>query len=198
MHRCRRRCQTRGGPGGRDELHYDLVREQGFATPVLSNEGEHPVLDAVPLAGARRMVNDGVGQAGLVGELLELELPEPDAGAVGAAAVGGDQQTLGPGLTLAAHTLPPAADALDGEAGGETLARRWGPCSNCSGTSDECNAPQKRGTSRSPACCQFDRVAQLESIEPSLAEHPSWRRLGRRRGCRSLASIGSRAPDWIR
>src|SRR5205823_2941466 len=82
------------------------------------DESEHAMFDAVPLAGARWMVGDGDGQAGPVGELLQLDLPEPDAGAVGAAAVGGDQQTLGLGVALATHAPPPAADALDGEAGG--------------------------------------------------------------------------------
>jgi len=51
------------------------VSEQGFAAPVLGDEGEHSVLDAVPLAGAGRMVSDSDGQSGLIGELLQLELP---------------------------------------------------------------------------------------------------------------------------
>jgi len=39
-------------------------------------------------------VGDGDGQAGLVGELLQFDLPQPDAGTVAAAAVGGDEQAL--------------------------------------------------------------------------------------------------------
>jgi len=87
-----------GGCG--NELDDDLVRDQGLAAPVLGDEGEHAVLDAVPFAGAGRVMGDGDGQAGLVGEVLQLELPEPDAGAIAAApstslragAVGGDEQ----------------------------------------------------------------------------------------------------------
>jgi hypothetical protein len=38
--------------------------------------------------------------------------------AVAAAAVGGDQQATGLRIAGAAHALPPAADRIDGEAGG--------------------------------------------------------------------------------
>ena len=50
------------------------------------------MLDAVPLAGAGRVMGDADGQAGFVGELLQLDLPEAQAGAIAAAAVGGDEQ----------------------------------------------------------------------------------------------------------
>jgi hypothetical protein len=42
---------------------------------IVADEGEHSVLDAVPFAGAGRVVSDGDGQAGLGGELLQLDLP---------------------------------------------------------------------------------------------------------------------------
>ena len=48
-------------------------------------------------------------------------LPQPHARAVAAAAVGGDQQPRGAGIALAAHALPPAADAFDGEGGGVVI-----------------------------------------------------------------------------
>lgn len=67
--------ETGGSRCGSDQLDDYHVREQGFAAPVLGDEGEHSVLDAVPLAGAGRMVSDGDGQSGLIGELLQLELP---------------------------------------------------------------------------------------------------------------------------
>ena len=69
----RRQAGLRRGAG--DQLHDDLVREQRLAAPVLGDEGEQAVLDAVPLAGARRQVRDGDGQPGLVGERLQLGLP---------------------------------------------------------------------------------------------------------------------------
>jgi hypothetical protein len=48
---------------------------------------EQAVLDPVPLRGAGRIVVDVEHEAGGVGELLQLDLPQPYAGAVGAAAV---------------------------------------------------------------------------------------------------------------
>jgi hypothetical protein len=51
------------------------VSGQGFATPVLGDEGEHWVLYAVPFAGSGRVVSDRDSQSGLIGELLQFDLP---------------------------------------------------------------------------------------------------------------------------
>lgn len=85
------------------------------------------MLDAVPLAGAGRVMGNADCQTGLVGELLQLDLPEAQAGAVAAAAVGGDEQPPGAGMTLAAHAMPPAADAFDGEGGSVVIEADAGP-----------------------------------------------------------------------
>ena len=70
---------------------------------------EQAVLDLVPLRGAGREVADLDLQAGLVGELLQLDLPQPHAVAVGAAAVGGDRQRAWrSGSARLAEVLPPA------------------------------------------------------------------------------------------
>ena len=107
------------GRGGGDQLDDDLVADQRLAAPVLGDEGEQAVLDLVPFAGAGREVADGHGQAGLVGEALQLELPQPDARAVAAAAIGGDQQPARRrDSARCPMSLPPAADALDREGGG--------------------------------------------------------------------------------
>ena len=79
------------------------------------------MLDLVPLAGAGRQVADRDGQLEFVGQLLQLDLPQPHAIAVAAAAVGGDHQPLGVGIALLAHRPPPAADRVDGEAGGVVI-----------------------------------------------------------------------------
>src|SRR5712691_3719811 len=101
-----------------DELDNDLVGEQGLASPVPGYEGEEPVLDPVPLGSTRRQMADDQSEAGLVGEALELGLPQPAAGAVAATAVGGDDQAVGGAVARFAHLLPPAADRVDGEGGG--------------------------------------------------------------------------------
>jgi hypothetical protein len=60
-------------------------------------------------------VDDRHGEAGLVGEALQFAFPQMNAGAVAAAAVGRDQQTIRLGIANLAEPLPPATDALDGE-----------------------------------------------------------------------------------
>jgi hypothetical protein len=50
------------------------------------------MLDLVPLARPRWEVTDGERETGLVSEVLQFELPQPDAVAVAAAAVGGDEE----------------------------------------------------------------------------------------------------------
>src|SRR5882757_6968107 len=47
------------GCGCGDELDDDLVADQGASLPVLADEGEEPVLDLVPLAGAGREMAGG-------------------------------------------------------------------------------------------------------------------------------------------
>ena len=44
------------GRGGGDQLDDDLMADQRLAAPVLGDEGEQAVLDAVPFAGAGRQM----------------------------------------------------------------------------------------------------------------------------------------------
>src|SRR5207245_3037386 len=55
---------------GGNEVDDDAVGRQGLSAPVLADEGEEPMLDLVPLAGAGREVADRDWQPDLVGELL--------------------------------------------------------------------------------------------------------------------------------
>ena len=56
-----------------------LERRQRLSAPVNGNVGKEPLLDLIPLAGGRRQVAKGDGQASLGGKLLDLLLPEPVA-----------------------------------------------------------------------------------------------------------------------
>src|SRR3954462_1037549 len=64
-----------GEPGLRgcagDQLDVDLMCHQRLAAPVLGDEREQSMLDAVPLAGPGRQVGDGDRQPGFVGERLK-------------------------------------------------------------------------------------------------------------------------------
>src|SRR5271166_4696629 len=91
------------------------MREQGLASPVLTDEREQPMLDLVPLARARREMRHADREAALVGEFLKLPLPQSDAGSVAPAAVGRDHERPRLGVCLASEALPPARDRRDGE-----------------------------------------------------------------------------------
>jgi len=60
---------------GSDEINNNLEADERLAAPVLANEAEQPMLDLVPLAGARREVTHRDAQAGLVGQFLQLHFP---------------------------------------------------------------------------------------------------------------------------
>jgi hypothetical protein len=106
------------GRGGGDQLDDHGMGEQRFAAPVLRDDGEEAMFDAVPLAGAGGMVGDRDRQPGLIGEALQFTFPQAHARTIAAAAIGGDQQPRGGGVALAAETAPPTPDALDREGGG--------------------------------------------------------------------------------
>lgn len=72
-----------------------VVAGQRAASPVHGGVGEQPVLDVVPLRGARRHVADRDVRACLGGRGCGFGFPGAGAVAVGAACIGGDQQTCG-------------------------------------------------------------------------------------------------------
>src|SRR5512142_904749 len=104
-----------------DQIHHHLPTHKGATPPVLGDVAEHPMLDRVPLARAGREVAHRDPQAGLIGELLQLHLPQPAAPPVGAAPIGRDQQPLRPWIDPAAHVPPPAPQRLHGELGGVVI-----------------------------------------------------------------------------
>src|SRR5260370_37628766 len=79
-----------GGCGG-NEVDNNLVTDQGFATPVLADEGEQAMFDLVPFAGARRKMADSDVQSGFIGQVLQIQFPKPHAGSVTSASVCRDQ-----------------------------------------------------------------------------------------------------------
>src|SRR5216684_2559332 len=80
------------GSGRTDQLENDLMADERGCPPVLGDEREEAMLDLVPFRGAGRQMADDQGEADLVGELLQLGLPQPAAVAVAAAAVGRDDE----------------------------------------------------------------------------------------------------------
>lgn len=105
------------GGRGRDRLDDCPIADQRLGAPILADEGEEAVLDFVPLAGAGRQGADHDVEAELVGQLLQFAFPQPHPRAIAAAAIGGDQQPDGVGVTRPPEVEPPLADAVDREGG---------------------------------------------------------------------------------
>src|SRR5712691_1119213 len=78
------------GARGTNQVDHSLIAHQRFALPVQTDEGEHAVLDLVPLAGTRWIVTHGDGQAGLIRELLQVILPCPIPATITSPAVGAE------------------------------------------------------------------------------------------------------------
>ena len=66
------------GRGTADQIDDGRSADQRFSPAILCDVAEHSMFDLVPLRGAWRIVTHLKGQAGLVGEFLELDLPESD------------------------------------------------------------------------------------------------------------------------
>ena len=71
--------QTFGGCRPGDQVDNGFVINQRLAAPIRCDKREQAMLDLVPFAGARWKMTDGDGQACLICELLQLQLPQPQA-----------------------------------------------------------------------------------------------------------------------
>ena len=76
------------------------------------------MVDLVPFAGGRRIMHHGDRQLFLMGQVLELFLPQPISHPIGVASISGDQQFLLVRIERFATLLPPPSDTLDGKLGG--------------------------------------------------------------------------------
>ena len=85
------------------------------AAPVLRDVAEQPVLDLVPLRRAGRIVVDTDDEPGLVGQLLQFDLPEPHSRTIRAAAVRRDCQFSCLRIARSSHAIVPATDRRHGE-----------------------------------------------------------------------------------
>src|SRR6202158_3700660 len=76
------------------------------------------MLDLVPLARPGRKVTDRDVHSELIGQLLKLDLPKSQSGAVAATAISCDQEPPSAVVERASHVPPPATDTLHGKARG--------------------------------------------------------------------------------
>ena len=98
-----------------NQFDYGHAIDEWPPAPSLRDVAEQAVLDLIPLRRAWRIVMDVEHEARLVGELLQLDLPQPDTRSIRAATIGRDRQLAGFRIALASHRVEPAADGGDGE-----------------------------------------------------------------------------------
>src|SRR5450755_1476601 len=84
--------QAGAGRGRADQVDDHLQALKRPSAPVEADVAEHAMLDFVPLRCPGRKVADADRQRELVGELLQLGLPQARAAGVAAAAVSSDRQ----------------------------------------------------------------------------------------------------------
>src|SRR5258707_3834953 len=101
--------QTGFGGGRSNQLDHGHSIDEWSPAPSLGDVAEQAVLDLIPLRRARRIVMDVEHEAGLVGELLQLDFPQPDTRSIRAAAIGRDRQLAGFRVARAPHRVEPAA-----------------------------------------------------------------------------------------
>src|SRR5688572_15078374 len=70
--------EPRSGGRATDQIDHNLAADQGAPAPVVGDVAEHAMLDRVPLAGSGWKVTDLDRDADLVGQPLQLALPQAD------------------------------------------------------------------------------------------------------------------------
>src|SRR5207248_3727112 len=67
----------------RDQFNDSFKRDKRLCSPIDGNEGKELMLDCIPFAGRRRVMGHRNGQVFLVGQLLQLFLPQTISRSVG-------------------------------------------------------------------------------------------------------------------
>src|SRR5207249_10507381 len=99
----------------RDQFNDSFKRDKRLCSPIDGNEGKELMLDCIPFAGRRRVMGHRNGQVFLVGQLLQLFLPQTISRSVGTAAIWSHQQMLLVRIELGADEVPPSSNTLHGK-----------------------------------------------------------------------------------
>src|SRR5262245_27535772 len=103
---------------GPNKVENSFITVQRMTCPVGTNQVEHPMLNQVPFGGPRRIMVDRNNQVKLIGQLLQLEPPEPRPVAIGTPAISLDQEAPLPWIAMTAQFQPPSPDGGDRKLGG--------------------------------------------------------------------------------
>ena len=113
--------QAFGSRGLGDKGDDRFVVLQGFASPIRRDEGKEAVFDLVPLAGPRWKMAHRNGKPGVIRELPQLDLPQPQPPAIAAAGVRRDQDGAGRWIEPFPFMTPPAPDRGHGKRTGVVM-----------------------------------------------------------------------------
>src|SRR5207253_2212712 len=101
--------------GRANELQRGLITDQWLSSPVLTDKTEQVVLNRIPFGSAGWQMCDRNLQVEFICQLLQPKFPQPAAIAIGAAAVGFNQQPSSPRISRPPLNQQPSADDRDGE-----------------------------------------------------------------------------------
>src|SRR2546428_6053511 len=113
--------ETRLGRGMANEIDDDLMTDQGPSPPMLGNMRKHPMLDRLPLPGPWRKVPHRDRDTHLIGQLLQVHLPQPMAAGLAPPAIGGEGESAGGGGHRPRPPSPPPAASRARACGGAVV-----------------------------------------------------------------------------
>ena len=103
--------------GMREQFQHHFKRGKRSGPPVDGNEGKEAMLNRIPFAGGGRIMSHRDRELFLIGQVLQLLLPQSISHSIGTTPVSGDEQLLFVRVELLATSLPPSADALHSKLG---------------------------------------------------------------------------------
>ncbi len=101
-----------------NKIEESIVTVQGMTGPVCADQVEHAMLNQVPFRGTGGIMSNRDNQAEFICQTLQAHFPEFAPAAIGATAVGLDQQVSFVGIKDASQFHPPVPDGRDSKLGG--------------------------------------------------------------------------------
>ncbi len=101
--------------GVADQIDNDGAADEWFASPILGDVAEHPMLNLVPLTGPRREMAHGDPKIEVIRKLLKTAFPQPRTTAVTPSRVCCNQQLPRLRVDTRSHFPPPTSNRGNGK-----------------------------------------------------------------------------------
>src|SRR6266702_4517958 len=98
-------------------MHNDFVTHEGSTTPIRRDMAKYQMLNFIPFAGPWREMADGDGEACLIRQALQCDLPQPTPTRITAPSISRNQQLVGLCIGGHTHLVPPTAQGLNRKLG---------------------------------------------------------------------------------